>query len=1059
MKLDNEQRRSIEQTDRSLVVTAGAGSGKTTVLVERYIRLVTELKEDRMVGPERIVAITFTEKAAAQMRSRVAESIRKRIDASADEKTNQGLKEILERLPASRISTIDSFCMNIVRHYPMYAGVHPEFAVLEPSEADRFRSECIKQALDEVLDGLDEDARQALVDLIIASSSSLRFFLKQMGPLVKEAYTMRTNKEVGSMPDSNHHLALIRRRAIELFEKRMTEAKALDFSMIEDRALKVLELEAGDEIRSGIDHVLVDEYQDVNTAQDQLVKLLVSRKGQSERQVLESGRLFIVGDPKQSIYRFRGSEPGIFEKWIKEAGPDSRHVRLERNYRSNPMLIDFSNRLFHVVMEDQHQDSQAGRSVSLANGAKLVKVLACPKEEGRSIYTRTADEVLAIAGSVKSCKEGGEARPIGYKDIAILTPSNDGMDPYVDVLRAYGIPVAVMKGGTFYQSTSVAFVASLFGIALNDADDVSAYRLLASPAFAIRDATIALLSRNIGPLSRLFVASGLPCIEAHFKDTQEYDSYIAAKQAVLALRVMRSSCGTRQILERLAEEAGLERHVLNGYGRRGVANYRKLIEIAGNPALMLGNPIEYLDYLVTCREEEVQADEPDILDDDEEAVKVMTIHKAKGLEFPVVILGDGNYDMESSPKWTDMAVLSMKDGAMVGKGSTDKSHEVYEKRKEAYLKENARERRRLIYVAVTRAEEMLIISGCEKSKDVVKSTGKPLRKERYLFAGIDSISQGTGTGSACPTVEWICDMSNPSCARAVQPAQKADLQCQSLTDPMLRRSNDRISRFSPSSLMLFERCRKEFLRKQWYRLPEEELSLGLEEGQRKPEYKASDLGIIVHYIAQHSEATESAEGALRRAEAFFGEKLTKNAELMKRVKELASNYHRFIGQEKPGGRLMKEASFSLSLGDFVLEGLIDRIEEDGSGGWVVTDYKTNNMERSDPETLRSKYDIQLKAYMLAANKALDSERVTARLLFLTTGEVAKSSGPDFKAIEEELVGMMEEASVLPETCRSLSQACEGCKHRQTCPEGFRYEQEQDLYESQEHEESEDMLLE
>ena len=223
------------------------------------------------------------------------------------------------------------------------------------------------------------------------------------------------------------------------------------------------------------------------------------------------------------------------------------------------------------------------------------------------------------------------------------------MEPYIRAFKKHGIPVAVMKSGTFYQSNSVAFIISLLGTAINDADDISAYQLLASPSYGIREATISSICYFVRPISGCLTEE-VPDIREYFFDQDEYDSFDRARLIVLAVRRMRSSYGTRELLEKLADDFGFEEDILRGYGRRGVANFRKLVELSSNAALSLGNLIDFQEHLTSYKSREVQADEPDILDDDEEAVKIMTIHKAKGLEFPVVILGDGNYDLEEGPK-------------------------------------------------------------------------------------------------------------------------------------------------------------------------------------------------------------------------------------------------------------------------------------------------------------------------------------------------------------------------------------------------------------------------
>ena len=376
--------------------------------------------------------------------------------------------------------------------------------------------------------------------------------------------------------------------------------------------------------------------------------------------------------------------------------------------------------------------------------------------------------------------------------------------------------------------------------------------------------------------------------------------------------------------------SAFEEDILRGYGRRGVANFRKLVELSSNAALSLGNLIDFQEHLTAYKSREVQADEPDILDDDEEAVKIMTIHKAKGLEFPVVILGDGNYDLEEGPSQKETTMISMGDGGIVAKSSKGDSKEIYDLELLRIKAENAAERQRLMYVAATRAEEIFIISGREESDKA--ENGQPLRKPRYLFARLEEIDASSCGAEGFPNMRWDQVM-QPGDSPIPLPKVCAAAPKRRPLNPevMLSRSNDRIVRFSPSSIMSYMNCPKEFLRRQWYRLPEEEKAAVAGNSYAKPDYSASELGTIVHFIAQHSENPDEGKAAMEMAKAAFPASLPGNAALMSKVQDLVNNYYGFIEKHKCQGKLMKEVNFSIAIEEFILEGMIDRLEEDGKG--------------------------------------------------------------------------------------------------------------------------------
>ena len=1031
MQLDDRQSIAAGSLDRSMIVTAGAGSGKTRVLVERYLKLITRETKGVFAGPERVVAITFTEKAASEMRIRVERSLRQLIMDDKGTDRSASLKCIMERLPQARISTIDSFCMNLIRKYPLHAGVHPEFSVIEPGDAKQLKYDSLKEALATVTGTLGVSERDELGRSITEACKNPSNFIKVMEARMNSKFTWGAEPYDGGASGVGLILTRIRDKAISLYIERLGRLKSLDFALMEDRAVKLLACEMGDEIRSGIDYLLVDEYQDINVIQDRLIRGLILPEGSTMEEIIATGKLFMVGDLKQSIYRFRVAEPKIFEAWIEKGKSTGNYVNLENNYRSNPVLVEFNNRLFSKLLGGTFEESKAGRLCFDENGCALVHVLASPKNEKGLLYDKTAEKVLEILKNSKCRDSEGAPRKLSYRDIAILTPTNSGIDPYAEALERCGIPAVIYKSGEFYQSDTVAFVISLLSVALNDSDDIAAYQLLASPAYRVREATLASLCIYTNSLSSCLYSEN-DDLRAHFFDDGEYGDFLRARDAVIKCRATRNSHSTREMLELLCEENDLEKDVISGYGRRGIANFRKLIELSSNAALSLGNAADFLRHLRTYRENGIQVDEPNILDDDEDAVRLMTIHKAKGLEFPVVILGQGNVDMEGKIDNDESEIVQLEDGSLLPKVSEDHPlYPEYSSRVSNLQRLSDQERQRLMYVASTRAEELLVISGSEASKQTGKEGTKVPRKQKYFFGKLEEAME---TAGICDVL-WRDDMTlNNLTAMKEEPAEPDPVHDSRFVERMLARSNDQIVRFSPSSLMSYISCPKAYLRRHWFRLPESDLPSSGTGGRENGGYNASDLGTIVHFIAQRVERPQDLEEALAYAKEAFRGQLEGNPELMSRVESLSSNYCEFLASNASGGEVKKEVEFCLKVGEFFLEGIIDRLEGIGNNSWIITDLKTNNIEKQSKEMLGKKYEIQLLSYILAAAKVLGSTNVKARLAFLVDNTFVEQPMTDILTIEEKLYGLMSQASRLPEKCKCLDDACQYCEKTGECQE-------------------------
>lgn len=845
MELTPEQRAAIEH-DGHLVVTAGAGSGKTRVLVERYLRLLDAVGDPDPFSA--ILAVTFTEKAAREMRERVRLALEQRASASAPAERARRAA-LAAAVEGARIGTIHSFCATMLRAHPVETGLDPRFAILDEVEAGLLLAESVDEALRDVVSGrgagaeaapialpaglevlLEEfgpaEVRAALVDLLrgggetraalrvlpanpadllrwwrehlalaraetldeLFASPSWRgaaatllalapgapaddrigaqvrdvaLWLNSLDPQAPDfAILDALNLQGGSKRlwgdadaltvarealralreayravadllafDPDPHIeeraalaTLALRDLFQIADARYAQRKAaldrLDFDDLERRARDLLERHPHVRARwrAELRAVLVDEFQDTNDDQRAIIYALA---GPSDA---AGPRLFVVGDGKQSIYRFRGADVSVFrevEADIQRWG--GRRLALQTSFRAHATLVELINRVgerlfwrprpqrpFEVPYEPLAAHRPAPGHAITAEWHVLPdagEALERRMAEAALLAGRLADLVAGAAGPIVFDPQHGW-RPPAYGDIALLFQASTSFEPFEVALRARGIPYLTTAGRGYYGRQEVLDLIHLLRALDDPGDELALVGALRSPLFAVDDGAImALKLSGAASLWEALLAAaedGAADAEVRFaaRTLGELQALRGRSTAVELLRAALDRTGYLAIISALED------------GERRRANVEKLLaaaRLAGARGLRAFS--EYLDLLLR-----VEAREGDAPLEAHGAVRLMTVHRSKGLEFPIVALPDlGRAPPALRERWLARRAYGL---ALQVRDPADEQRRpaafVLARRAERQFERAERER--LLYVAMTRARDYLILSGTAQSK-------------------------------------------------------------------------------------------------------------------------------------------------------------------------------------------------------------------------------------------------------------------------------------------------------------------------------------------------------
>jgi ATP-dependent helicase/nuclease subunit A len=840
-----EQWRAI-RAEGSVAVRAGAGSGKTTVLAHHFLHLLRPRPEGAPLVDEvgRILAITFTEKAAAEMKQKIHALLAVELGRATGPERRHW-ERVRRELLAARVSTIHAFCARLLRENPLEAGIDPRATILDEHESQAYVEAAVEEELVARVRGGDPAGRELVLRhglrrgrqggavgvcvrllaslgrtgrngvwlaaamerqeaLAPVATAALREAAERIAARVRAALgaardtptigrlratwpayeamleeigrggaatpvveTLRLEEFCrllgaarltgtvrddlaydglrlrGVLAEEYGFLAAFApaRRLTELLaalggtlreRKRVDGVLAFDDLIAEARALLADHPAVGARCARELCAILVDEFQDTDAVQAEVIEMLAS----------PGVPLFVVGDEKQSIYGFRGADVTVFRRaWERLGGA----LPLGRNFRSQPAILDFVNALAAVTMRvpatspdpgrwtvfDPEQRLVADRSAEAARpGVSLVTFAR--EHARRSLSAAEARELEArvLAGVIIALHERRE-HPVRYGDIAVLFRALDQVKAYEYALRRSAVPHYVVKGRGFFQCQEVRDVASLLATIADPRDGVALAAVLRSPFFAIDDATLARLAWPAGAvrpaLTRRF-GSG-----ESFADLDEAGpGLVAIRDLLRRLRTLRSRATIAELIAEALAATDFEAVCLTQFqGPQKVANVRKLIELARDAERRRFFTLrDFVALVHELGEREAREPEAQLVGEQDDVVRLMTIHQAKGLEFPVVVLVDLGRRLERD---NDTAVIDEELGVLVAPVAGAGLHPQSQARLEAYRlrawDRTRAEHARLLYVACTRArDELVLLEGKGNNRYLQSGEG-----DRYVW--------------------------------------------------------------------------------------------------------------------------------------------------------------------------------------------------------------------------------------------------------------------------------------------------------------------------------------
>jgi ATP-dependent exoDNAse (exonuclease V) beta subunit len=1033
----NGQQLAAVEARGEVFVSAGAGTGKTMVLVERFARAVC----NEGVDVESILVITYTEKAAGELRSR----IRARL-------VEAGRPELARELDGAWISTIHGFCHRLLRSHPFAAGVDPRFRVLDESQGRVLRSEAFEAALDAFCGNGDPERlrllavygatnlRRMLIGVFETLRAAGRHLLLELGEqpsLVARLHDLReaarcladdAGAREGDRATAGEALALLELdpSADQLFDldhlrvrgergatyeeaRRAVEQAALDALAARDRDLlqellasfadeyqevkdresaldfEDLQLRARDLLRDEpsirereqlrFRSIMVDEFQDTNCLQCELIDFLASGPGKRE--------VFFVGDEFQSIYGFRHADVAVFRERRRAA---ANVLALTRNYRSRPEVLAVVNHLFRLDFGDEFQPLSASRDFPDPVFGPPVELLVTDKSsyagDDKPHWRRA--EARAIARRVHELIEAGVAAP---GEIVLLFAAGTDAEWYEQELRELGIPTYRGTGKGYFGQQQVADLLAYLRLLHNRYDDEAVVSVLASPFVGVSNDALVLL-RRAAPKRPLFVGleRGIP----ETMPARDAQLLRAFKQRYDRLTALSSRLSLERLCERIVAEHDYDLAVLAKWdGRRRYANLRKLARLARSYEELRGPDVEgFVRFVrdqeaVGARELEAAAEE-----EGADAVRLLTIHAAKGLEFKVVFVADAGRD--KAPPSSD-EILALADGRFGFRVADPVTSErrgafAYEAVREARKEEERAERLRLYYVAMTRAQERLVVSGAIDPtrgaddttpigwvlsqldvRDELERVGRdPVEVEREgarVLVRVDRHVEPEATSEVRPADEEQLTLFAVNGDGALPPIAPVLPALGEVGQPPLHR----VRRLSFTALGLFEACSYRYYAERivGMRSTDEPAAAAGTTG-----LAATEIGIAVHRLLERVNLRQplAPSDLEARVRTWYP---TITDEEVRRIAGFVASYCDSDLARRVAGLpdAQPERPFAFVHDGVLLHGRIDVLQFDGERALVV-DYKTNTLEEGSPdEIVEADYRLQRLVYALACFRA------------------------------------------------------------------------------------------
>lgn len=1117
-----EQALAINTIKSNVSLLAGAGSGKTYVLMKRFVQI---LRADLSVNPTNIVAITFTRKAADEIKGRVRQAVGECVEQAQTDLERLRWQEHLQKVESAPISTIHSLCSRILRDNPVETQLDPEFTILEDFEAQDFFKETLQQylrknikenaalrrlvqtygvnsfvnqvtALGDKLSELVRDdnlaepylkAKEELPTLQQKLFAAVREVIEAREALGAKTKGRQTLTEAAGLLDEMQKQLLApepdcslldasgvvkvsgKALAAELTNLKnlrqelnhvILNAKGCDlvqdwlavlqefYACLSARKqennvlfnddldlLAIEHLQKNEALRQKYQerykYIMVDEFQDTNERQRQLIYLLCGNKLDGKN------NLFIVGDVKQSIYRFRHADVSVFNK-VKEdiAQNAGQNLGMKTNFRSTQSIVESCNTAFCQLMDlpkeeiclEHHEGANTG-------GAKICLLQVPYKSKDDDLGAKEdkwQKEAEAIAAYLQQelPKVEPQFRPGASK--AILLRAMTHCEILRQTLQGYGINCVVVKGKGFYEQQEVLDILNLMAALHNRYASLELAGALRSNYFGLDDATLTQLfwqTENDKPLWDVLQAVGSGELQLNLPPEQQALAMHAAER----LRSMRQAAALMALPELFAQlwDELKPEFVLSQQenGPSKLANVKKLRRLAQQYCqTKQASLAEWLQNVKDLRAS--SSKEPAATVQADDALQIMTIHNSKGLEFDLVILPQ--LDKSVKGDTASIKYLPGKEGeqGLLGIKVPDKEMQlqnsgVYElaKARDSELEEE--ESRRLLYVAMTRAQKQLLMVGTV-AKEKLPEAVIALPSAKGWWQQLQAVYEADWEKqeSSCPWVRLLrADALSPAVAQQGEQQQLA-LEPLALA-PLPAYAACGRTCFTASALQTYLHCQRQYYYQQVLAVPELEQTVA---GEQAHELPASVTGSIVH------KALELYNGY--NAEAVFAVALEKFAPgaAATQAKSMFDAYIVSDLYKALPKKQKRELEFVQPLQqELAAEGVIDLLAFDEADNMIIVDYKTGTPPEPDEVKLGCAY--QLALYKDAAEKLYPGKKVVrAELHFLQNMSVWQL--PLDKSYLQEAVELCEKISGKGEeddfAC-ICNESCAYCHYAYLCP--------------------------
>jgi len=938
-----EQKRAVDEIEGTVCLKAGAGTGKTSVLVNRYLKIFFNLLE-KEVSPEEaiesILAVTFTNKAAGEMRERLGEELE-----------NISLpREVLAR--KAYISTIDSFCTRLLRENALEVGLEPNFRVINEIEAKILFCKVGKALLEEgklprvVIDQWLDDFLSGIYEYV----QELRNKAKSPSEFLHEI-----PKAKGEEKRNLTHLVV---EVYAAYEEELRRRHYFDFSGILLETLYLLKNNAKirERYRKQFRYVLVDEYQDTTPLQDKLLRQF-------------SHNYFVVGDTKQSIYAFRGAKPENIEDFNKES---ELSLSLTKNFRSFNQILKVVNK----ALDKEIPDYEPISSEKEGEGWAVEIFLAESQEEEAEFIAQRILQFLRDYQLKNPIRKEDWERSLQLKDISILLRGiKTPVGIYEEALRRHGIPFVTTGGTGYYERPEIRDLVALLSTINNPFDDISLVRLLRSPIFRIKNSSLSSLAR-VFPEREVedeekMVRKRYPLYDALGKldglDIVEGDRKALRNCRALLERFFleKSSYSLGELVYKVISQSNYFHYAQSlppTEKRRTLANIKKFFSLIQEfeERNIFSTLEDFIAYVKEVTEQGVV--EGEAKPGEENAVRLMSIHQAKGLEFSIVFLAN------------------VKDKAFPFQGGTSPFYAYDEESLISTREERKGKRRgidmeekRLLYVSLTRPREKLIISGSRNTEGKLSPfISYFLDENGKVKEEFSSLVEDRREKFLEERKDW---------EKEIYPQAQREERIERLPLEEIRKvvfssyksiPSHEISlpSFTVTQLATFDQCPLRYKYLYLLNLPPDP---GLEREKEEEMIEESTFGTVIHktleeYVLSRKGGEEWRESrlmskfrSLAKAHGITDRDIRNIYE-----KEAKSILLRFLdnSENKIGNIVTVEQPFHLFIEDCEVRGIIDRIDRPSGNGYHIIDYKTNRQKNGEP------YVLPMLLYKWGAEKVL-----------------------------------------------------------------------------------------